>query len=501
MRMTFRASVLLVLLSTYPLAAQDRQPGAGELMDLQAKVQQVIQQTEPSVVCILVSRSNAYTAYGAAPSTIPGKLGSFNSQNLLHGLSPDNVRERQKILSLDLSHPDTIPESYGSGVILPSKDKDEPGLILTNAHVVSKATKLFVRLAGGQGSWADIHALDPRSDLAVLKLQRLPQQALKPIKIGDGSKIRKGAFVVALANPFAAGFRDGSASASFGIVSNVRRRAPGLTNDIDRSRSNIHHFGSLIQTDVRLHLGCSGGALLNLQGEMIGMTTAIAALSGGETPGGFAVPMDVGIHRIIDVLSQGEEVEYGFLGVRLNMEKDSLIPGVPLAEVPAGGPAALAGIHSNDVIVAVNGIPVNENDDLFLFVGTMLAGNTVRIDVAGQRQPHQVTLAKFAVPGTPIASHRPEPRMGLRVDYASVLAQHTRTIPQGVVIRSVVSDSPAERARLRPDMVIVRVNSKPVFNPKEFYSEMDLSRGAPTDITYRNSDGREEHVVLNPQNR
>jgi serine protease Do len=469
-----------------------------ELLALQDTIQQIIERAEPSIACVLVSRSEAYRELGQAPSSTPGQLGRFDSHTLLNGLSQDNMRQRQKILALDLSNPETIPESYGSGVVI-----DESGLVLTNAHVVSKATKVFVRLSGGRSSWADIHALDPRSDLAVLRLLD-PTRDLKAIKIGDGARLRKGSFVIGLANPFAAGFRDGSPSASLGIVSNLRRRAPGLTNDLERSRSNIHHFGSLLQTDVRLERGTSGGALLNLQGELVGLTTAIAAISGGETPGGFAVPMDLGIRRIIEVLRHGDEVEYGFLGVRLNPDRGvGFGPGVPLADVPVGGPAYDSGLRAGDHIVAVQGRPVNENDDLFLLVGTMLAGNRVDIDVlrpVGGRQTFTVRLAKFPVPGTPIASHRPQPRAGLRVDYASVIGQHTRVIPKGVVVRDVEANSPAERAKLHADMLIRRVNGREVLTPAEFYEAMDQARGS-VELTLINGDGLEEHVTLDVRGR
>ena len=125
---------------------------------------------------------------------------------------------------LDLSGPNVVPESYGSGVVV---DADN-GLVLTMAHVVHNATKIYVRLSGGRGSWADVHAADPRSDLAVLKLID-PPTGLRALKCGDGSRLRKGQFVIGLANPFAAGFRDGSPSASWGIISNLHRRASGVT--------------------------------------------------------------------------------------------------------------------------------------------------------------------------------------------------------------------------------------------------------------------------------
>src|SRR5207248_9895782 len=130
------------------------------------------------------------------------------------------MRRHKQIEALDLSLPDTVPESFGSGVVI-----DAAGLILTNAHVVRDATKVYVRLPGNRGSWADVHALDPRSDLAVLKLIDDKVPDLQPIKFGDGDKVEVGDFVVSLANPYAAGFRDGNPSASWGMVSNLKRRA------------------------------------------------------------------------------------------------------------------------------------------------------------------------------------------------------------------------------------------------------------------------------------
>lgn len=176
------------------------------------------------------------------------------------------------------------------------------------------------------------------------------------MKFGDGGKIRKGQFVLSIANPFAAGFRDGSPSASFGIVSNLRRRAPGPANEADRSKVTLHHYGTLIQTDARLTLGCSGGALLNLNGELIGLTTSQAALLGSETPGGFAIPFDDGLKRIVEVLRQGKEVEYGFLGV--SMDRGG--KGVRIERTVAGSPAQKVGLQPGHYIVSIAGHPVRK---------------------------------------------------------------------------------------------------------------------------------------------
>jgi S1-C subfamily serine protease len=506
MRHLARAFPLLALLALTGPGRCEEPARLKEVEALQEVVQQAIARAEPSVACVLVSRSAGYRRWAAPPAADPpGQLGRFDSslprQRLTTGIASDDEKRRldRTLRDLDLSLPGTVPESYGSGVVI-----DEAGLVLTCAHVVRNATKIYVRLPGHRGSWADIHASDPRSDLAVLRLlDRVP--GLRPLPMGDGSRVAKGQFVLALANPFAAGFRDGSPSASWGIVSNVRRRAPGNPNEVERSRLTLHHFGTLLETDTRVNLGCSGGALLNLRGELIGLTTALAALSGSEAPGGFAVPLDAGMKRIVDKLRLGEEVEYGFLGVRLRQDGPRG-RGVPLVSVDPGTPAKRAGLQTGDYILSVDGTPVHDNDDLFLLVGIQLAGTEVRIEAArgspeGPRRICRPTLAKFYVPGPVIASRRPPARGGLRVDYTSILTQRTnpppwgRRLPPGVLIREVQPNSSADKLQLQPDKIITHVNSRPVTTPAEFYQEMARAQGS-VDLTLINFEGRSERVTL-----
>src|SRR5262249_33076315 len=143
-----------------------------------------------------------------------------------------------------LDDPNQVPESYGSGVVI-----DEKGLVLTNYHVIREAVEGFVRLPGDKASFADVFAPDPRSDFAVLKLRDAAKlQPLKALKLGDGGAVRKGQLVLSLANPYAAGFRDGSPSASWGVLSNVRRRAPGnLKEEIAGQAKSLHQYGTLLQ--------------------------------------------------------------------------------------------------------------------------------------------------------------------------------------------------------------------------------------------------------------
>ncbi len=461
LRALLLAVAVLVFARTAP--GQDR-PHRADVLAFQDAVAAAIRKAEPSIACVLVSRSD-----------------------------DPHVLQR-------LDDPEQVPESYGSGVVI-----DDKGLVLTNLHVVQDATAVYVRLPGDRGSRAEVYAGDPRSDLAVLRLLDARALPVKAIALGDGGKLRKGDFVVSLANPFAAGFRDGSPSASAGIVGNLRRRAPGKATE-EANNKTLQEFGTLIQTDVRLNLGCSGGALVNLEGELVGLTSSLAALTGTESPGGFAIPIDAGMRRIIGVLARGEEVEYGFLGVSFN-PRDRVVPspdGVPIGMVIGGSPAALAGLRGGDVLRSVNGIPVHDRDDVFVALGTVLAGSEARLEVArGPRGPSDfvtVKLAKFYVPGKIVAANRPEPVAGLRVDYASVLflknqQVYARGIPEGVMIREVVAGSPADTARLQESKIIARVNGRRVTTPDEFYREMRNAAGS-AELTLVSPDLREERVKI-----
>jgi S1-C subfamily serine protease len=515
--------LVLGIATLSPLGAESPSP-LQDAQVLEKTMEEAIAKAEPSIACIIVSRSEEYDLKlankereQAVEDRKLGKLGGYNpalpvaDHRWPRGPQP-RVPARD---SLDLSDPNNVPESYGSGVVL-----DASGLILTNFHVVRDATKIYVRVPGGKGSYADIHAADSRSDFAVLRLiDKLSD--LKALKKGDASKVRKGQIVLSIANPYAAGFRDGSPSASWGIISNVRRRPPGSTNEQERTK-NLHQYGTLLQLDARLHLGCSGGAVIDLNGELIGLTTAEAALSGVDTPGGFAVPMDAGMWRIVEKLKEGKEVEYGFLGVSfegpietkpgekhdgVSLNKVKVIPGSPAEQ--ARDQEGTRPLHSGDMIMSIDGVRVHEIEDLFLVIGTQLAGREIQIEVkasGGGWEKRTVKLAKFNSPGQYIASNVPAPIAGLRVDYSSLLVQRQMFDPRfnrvgihsGVMIRDVVSGSPADAAKLQPDKVITQVNNQRVTTPTEFYVCMEnaLKNGDKVDLLVLNSENQPETVTL-----
>jgi len=483
LRLTSTSSVLFALTAVCGLQAAEKESSLDQALALEEAMQLAIKSAEPSLACILVTRDKK--EYGA-PSDEPGVLGDFQ---------PKSSGERK----LDLADPEYVPESYGSGVVINAREH----LILTNYHVVRAAVKIYVRLAqtgkGSEtvekGSYANIFAADPRSDLAVLKLLE-HNLSLKEIRTGDGNNLKKGQFVVALAYPFAVGFRDGSPSASWGIISNIRRPVVAGLKEVERSKFTLAQFGRLIQVDARLNLGCSGGALINLKGEMIGITNSLAALTGVETPGGFALPFDDNIRAIVDVLKRGEEVEYGFLGV-------SMAPGAKRGEayqiehVIPNSPASAAGLEEGLYIISINGVRIHDSNELFFNIAILTAGSDAKIEVAstpdGPTEVRTARLAKSYVGGPAIASKRPDARKyaGLRVDYTSVLIQMLRErnvpyngqIPRGVVIRDVVSQSPAAQALLQPDKIVTRVNGDDVNLPKEFYAAMDKARKNGKQVT------------------
>lgn len=475
-------SILLFASCTNSLRAQPNgDSDLAKALALEKVMQKIIRQNEVSIACILVSRSEAYHEFGQGPDKDkPGKLGAFDRLALENHprytkLSLDERKHWNK--QLDFVDPAYIPRAFGSGVVV-----DAAGLVLTNYHVVQDATKIFVRLPGGLSSYADIHAADPRCDLAVLRLLNPDVRPLKAITLGDADKIERGQFLLTMSNPFAAGFRDGQPSASWGILSNIRRRATPHMKEGEFIKP-FHCYNTLLQTDARLHLGCSGGALFNLQGEMVGMLSAMAAIQGAETPGGFAIPVNTATRRLIDVLKRGEEIDYGFLGVSFNPPNGRSQNGVVVTGVSGGSPARLDGkIGLNDVILAVDGQPIHDADDIYTTIGMNLAGTKVRLRVRqkGIERVVDVTLAKLNVPGKRIASSlgsRPYYR-GLRVDYSSLVAQQILDLPRGVLVTDIQPNTAADRATLKTGDIITHVNGLPVPTPAVFYQTVNDARGA-----------------------
>ena len=493
-----------------PLQAQEK-TGKNLLLALEESLQDVIKQTEPSVACVLVSRSHIYRVeFGdKPPDDQPGKLGDFDpsgkpdpnrNNNQGFGRGGRGMRrdppETSGARRYDLSYDRYVPEVYGSGLVIDG----ERLLILTTYHVVRDATKIYVRLPGDKGSYADILATSPKWDLAVLSLIDKSIKPLKPVKFGNGAAVKKGQFVVAIANPFAAGYRDGSPSASWGIVSNIQRRAAAASGEAaatgpkEEGQIAAHTIATYLRTDAQILAGSSGGALINLNGEVIGLISSRAGLTGLEGTGGFAMPIDKDTKAMIDRLREGKEVENGYLGISGELD-NKRGEGFFVRSVIPGGPASQAGISQRDCIVAINGTPVHDFDDLILAVSSQMAGSEARVELR-DRHPSIVTvkLAKTYVPDF-IASNRPQPVRGIRVDYTSVYQLKKSdldnpSIPAGVYVSEVTPSSAAENANIAVNTIIVEVNGERVTNPSEFLHEAaKVPAGKPLVLTVASADG------------
>jgi serine protease Do len=457
------------------------------LAAFQKQLRAVSESAGPSVVCVVVSRSDAYPK-PASPDR-PGRLGGFDPGEFLKAdPSPARAGLARR---LDLSDPGRVADhGSGGGVVI-----EPAGLVLVNYHTIEDATKVFVHLPGGKGAYANVHAADKRSDLAVLKLLA-PPPGLKPIRFADvrtvdtadgrPATVFRGKLAVVLAHAAVTGFGVDHPGAGFGGISNVRRRpaANRNVNQQNQQAQTVYDFGTFLEYDTRPAFGGSGGALLNLDGELVGLTTALAAVT--ETGPGYALPMDANTRRIVEVLRRGEEVEYGFIGV----VPANVAAGVLIQSISTQGPAQLAGLRTDDVITRVDDVPVADQRDLFLTVGTALAGSKVRVRVMTSNRPREVevTLAKYHHALPYVASVRPDPVFGLRVEYTSVLFQGPRPgrvaadgVLPGVIVRELVPDSPAATKFKAlggdPDRwVVTHVDGTAVMNPPEFYK---AAKGRP----------------------
>jgi S1-C subfamily serine protease len=225
----------------------------------------------------------------------------------------------------------------------------------------------------------------------------------------------------------------------------------------------------------------SGGAVVNLRGELVGITTTGGNVEGFDAMAGYAVPMDALGRHVVDALIEGREAEYGFLGIRLDERAPNLVGGVD-----PGTPAADGDLVVGDLIKSVNGRPVNEETGLSLALSTAPVGEPVRLEVDrdGKLLEKTVFLSKYPISGEVIATTKPASWRGVRVDFTSVLAGSTfntdvlQAMARGCVsVVEVQPGSPAEAAGLRRGQVITRVGDKSVRSPGEFAEVVGTLKG------------------------
>ncbi len=490
---TSRSSLLLLVLSAaimpgeVAFAQNSPAAAASPLELLEQSIVDVIQSGEKSIVAISRSRPRASPVFDDP------------------GFKP--IPNREEPDRDELNRSGHIPNDFGAGVIIRND-----GLILTNYHLVKGGpvvgeqkrpsdSLLTVRLANRQMYFASILSADPRSDLAVIRIpvNGTLAEPVRPARLYSGDPLRKGQFVIGFGNAHGIG-RDGSASAALGIISNVTRtpgRASDAMFDPDATKS-IHLLGTLLHVDMRLNLGTSGGALVNPRGELVGITTPLAAIEGYERSAGFAVPIDASTLRVIHTLEEGMEVEYGFLGVSL---KDALSPeaaaivqrlgrfgAAEINQIQRNSPAERGGLQDGDVVLKLNGLAVLSDRDLMRQVGLVAPGTSIELRVCRPEEAElndppkerTITVEVGKWPANDEESiiapvRRNQPWRGLVVDYPTARQRFMdfpdgRTeIPWAVLVTERLPGSPAERAELQVGDFISHVDGQAVQTPKEFY--------------------------------
>ena len=380
----------------------------------------------------------------------------------------------------------------GSGFVFEVRKgllRSDRAYLLTNNHVVADADVIRVRFQDGREFPATIRGADPQSDIAVLEVEASDLPALT---LGDSAAMEVGEWVVAIGNPFGL-----SHTLTVGVVSATGRTSLGISD-----------YEDFIQTDAAINPGNSGGPLVNLDGEVVGINTAIFSRSGGHMGVGFAIPSNLA-RLIADQLIEHGEVIRGYAGMVVQPLTQELAQsfglsshrGALVAEVVEGSPAEQAGLRSGDVIVSWDGTAVREPGDLRNRVSLTPPGKRVAVVVVrdGTRQELRMQVERLEDQQQIAATGEALDQLGFAVQTLTpdLAREFGLRSAEGVVVTDVQPGSVAAAAGMRPGTVILQVNRRAVRNVEEF-RELVEAAGAQRQMLLLLSDqGRSRYVVLN----
>ncbi len=364
-----------------------------------------------------------------------------------------------------------VQESLGSGFIV-----DPKGYIITNNHVIEKADKIYVKLSTDpdnedMGRPARVIGVDKATDLAVIKIET--SSPLPTVKLGNSDSVEVGDWVEAIGSPFAL-----AQTVTAGIISAKNRTIePGVSGQ-------FQHF---LQTDAAINPGNSGGPLLNMNGDVIGVNTAIFTQSGGYQGLGFAMPSNTVVEVYNDLIGPSHKVTRGSIGIQFRQGLSGAVNrvygfknGVIVEKVQPGGPAEQAGLKPRDILTTIDGRSVKDGDDLVNEIASRRPGSTIRLGYMrdGKQADTTVTIGDrdkiFADLGNPQTEANPggtndagEATLGIvvrEIPPATAATLHA----SGVMIQSVRSGSFADLQGLEPGLVITRINKQPTGTREQF---------------------------------
>ena len=477
-----RSCVLLIVITLCVAAgasSAEAQEPAQTRPELITTFAPIVEKVAPSVVTVFTTQtvSRGLTAFPFGDDTLRQFFG---------GQSP----QRQGKQTL---------QGLGSGVIV-SPD----GYILTANHVVSGADEIMVGLGTELRKYkAKKVGTDPGTDVALLKIE---EKNLPAITFADSEKARAGDIVLAIGNPF--GLRQ---TVTMGIISAVGRGGMGIVD-----------YENFIQTDAAINMGNSGGALVDTQGRLLGINTAIFSRSGGNQGVGFAIPANLA-RDVMQSLRERGRVVRGYIGASVQTLTPELAEamkfkgqpiGALVGEVVPKSPSEKAGMKTGDVITAVNGKKISDARELRLMIGSMAPGTKVQIEVnrEGQSKIFNVELAEMP-PGEAEQGAETSPEESAQPEKATVfggvaVADATNEIRnalnlskdvKGAVIAEIDADSPAAKAGLREGDVIQEVNKQPVRNAKDLVAISKKLKPNEKILIRVWSQGRSGFVALEPK--
>src|SRR5437588_2640519 len=439
----------------------------------------IVEKVAPSVVTV-------FTTQTVAPGLTRVPFGDDALRQFFGGQTP----QRQGKQTL---------QGLGSGVIV-SPD----GYILTANHVVSGAEEIMVGLGIDLRKYkAKKVGTDPGTDVALLKID---EKNLPAITFADSEKARAGDIVLAVGNPF--GLRQ---TVTMGIISAVGRGGMGIVD-----------YENFIQTDAAINMGNSGGALVDIKGELLGINTAIFSRSGGNQGVGFAIPANLA-RDVMQSLREKGRVVRGYIGASVQTLNPELAEAMKLKGQPTGAlvgevapktPSEKAGMKTGDVITAVNGKKISDARELRLIIGSMAPGSKAQMEVnrEGQTKTFDVELAEMPAGTTeegpetsPEENAQPEKTTvfgGVAVADVTGDVRSALNFPkdiQGAVIAEIDADSPAGKAGLREGDVIQEVNKQPVKNAKDLVAISQKLKPNEKILLRVYSQGRSGYVALEPK--
>ncbi|HTW67399.1 MAG TPA: DegQ family serine endoprotease [Bryobacteraceae bacterium] len=461
-----------------PILTAVEASGAGSQVSFEAGFEPVVKRALPAVVN--VSSSKIIRTPG---SNIPSPF--FSDPFFRDFFGNTMPREFQSPPSLEREY------SLGSGVIINSS-----GYILTNYHVISGAKDVKVLLGDKRRFPARIIGSDPKTDLAVLKVNATN---LPVLTLGDSSKLKVGNFVLAIGNPFGL-----NQTVTMGIVSAEGRGGLGLAD-----------YEDFIQTDAAINPGNSGGALIDESGNLVGINTAIlAAKSGGNQGIGFAIPVNMARGVMDQILKYGK-VTRAWLGVSIQSVTQDLATafglkedyGALVSDVTKDSPAAKSGLKRGDVILAVNGQRIEDSQALQLSIASMRPGAIAKLTVFRNGASHEISVklgempeaaakASTSLSTTPSAAQRGLSVGPLTPALASQLQLPAET--KGVAVTNVDPASPAADAGLQQGDVIQAVNQQPISSVGDFERDMRSAAGRPV-LLLVNRNGATSFRIVQPQ--